>query len=154
MFDGLQVDDFPLVCARWATSKLTQFEELSTTLRTFGFRGEALASISQFARALTVTSLPRATSLVHSSHEQSAAEVDGAAACPPDAARRAVFREGRMIQGPFPAAGAPGTLIVIDEMFQGLPQRCVRHVCSNPLFHFSELLKKFPLIASVSDERR
>jgi len=54
---GIDIEELPFAFARHATSKLEKFEDLYA-LNSFGFRGEALASIASIAR-VTCSSDPR-----------------------------------------------------------------------------------------------
>ncbi|KAJ8598546.1 hypothetical protein CTAYLR_001357 [Chrysophaeum taylorii] len=95
---GIGEEDLPLLCERFATSKLRKYEDLRE-IGTFGFRGEALASISHVAR-LTVVSR-RA--------------VDGYA-------RRATYKDGKMVTCS-PCAGEPGTTLTVEDLFYNTKTR-------------------------------
>ncbi|CAI5444451.1 unnamed protein product [Caenorhabditis angaria] len=96
---GINREDFELVCERFATSKLATFEDLQH-MRTYGFRGEALASLSHVARV----------NIVSRQIEQSCAY-------------QADFLDGKMLATSKPAAGKTGTCITAHDLFHNLPQR-------------------------------
>ncbi|KAG2195247.1 hypothetical protein INT47_007976 [Mucor saturninus] len=96
---GIKVDDMPLVCERYATSKLEEFKDLDK-IETFGFRGEALASISQIAKVI----------IVSKPHEESYGF-------------QAIYQNGNILSKPKICASNYGTMISIHKLFDNTPIR-------------------------------
>ncbi|KEG12037.1 mismatch repair protein MLH1 [Trypanosoma grayi] len=118
---GICYDDLPLLCERYATSKLRAFEDLSR-ISSFGFRGEALSSISYVSR-VTVTTMRRAVP-----DETSAGTL----------AWRCHFMDGAMQGEPKPCAGNPGTCIRVEKMFYNAVVR--RRALSRPSEEYSRIV--------------
>ncbi|MBW6486353.1 MAG: DNA mismatch repair endonuclease MutL [Syntrophobacterales bacterium] len=96
--EGMGPDDILLAFSRHATSKITQFDDLYS-VRSFGFRGEALPSIASIAR-VEITSRP-------------AERPFGA---------RLVIEEGELKEQS--EAGCPvGTSILVTSIFEPIPVR-------------------------------
>ncbi|GJN66815.1 DNA mismatch repair protein Mlh1 [Purpureocillium lilacinum] len=103
---GIQREDLPILCERHTTSKITKFEDL-TTIGTYGFRGEALASISHIAH-LSVTTRTKDSDVGWRAHY-----LDGKLA-PPKPGQPA---EPKMM------ASRPGTQITVEDLFFNVPTR-------------------------------
>ncbi|KAE9985822.1 hypothetical protein Vi05172_g9300 [Venturia inaequalis] len=103
---GIHKEDLPLLCERFTTSKLKTFDDL-TSIGTYGFRGEALASISHIAH-LTVTTKTEDSSC----------------------AWRAQYGAGKLVPPkpggnaePKATAGRQGTQIAVEDLFYDVPTR-------------------------------
>jgi DNA mismatch repair protein MLH1 len=96
---GMRRADLPLVCQRFATSKLSKFEDLST-IGTFGFRGEALASISHVAHLTLLTKTSDSP-----------------------CGFQASYRDGVLLGAPASKAANQGTQITAEDLFYNVATR-------------------------------
>ncbi|KAJ7336310.1 histidine kinase-like ATPase [Mycena albidolilacea] len=103
---GIRRADLPILAERFTTSKLSTFSDLSR-ITTYGFRGEALASMSHVAHLSVVTKTKTETCAWKAHY------LDGVLVEP---------KPGQTAE-PKPCAGNDGTTIIIEDLFYNTPTR-------------------------------
>ena len=93
---GIATDELVLALARHATSKLTRVEDLES-VRTLGFRGEALPSIASVSRMRIVSRQADATMA------------------------SAVSAADGVVSDPVPHSHPPGTMVEVRDLFFNVP---------------------------------
>ncbi len=120
---GIEMEELPLAFVAHATSKLTEVDDL-LAIASFGFRGEALASIGAVSRARIVS---------RTAHAANGAEI----VC-----------DGGNVTGPKPCSAPLGTTVETQNLFFNVParerflksdaaeaSRCLDHVTDAALAH-------------------
>lgn len=96
---GIRREDLPILCERHTTSKLTNYEDLQS-IKSMGFRGEALASMTYVGHVTVTTITP--------------GKLHG---------YRVSYRDGVMEDEPKPCAAVKGTQIMVENLFYNMIAR-------------------------------
>ncbi|XWS24755.1 hypothetical protein CRYUN_Cryun27aG0011000 [Craigia yunnanensis] len=96
---GIRHEDLPILCERHTTSKLSKYEDLQS-IKSMGFRGEALASMT-YVGHVTVTTITQG-------------QLHG---------YRVSYRDGVMEHEPKACAAVKGTQIMIENLFYNMIAR-------------------------------
>ncbi|WVZ67344.1 hypothetical protein U9M48_016434 [Paspalum notatum var. saurae] len=96
---GIRFEDLPILCERHTTSKLSAYEDLQT-IKSMGFRGEALASMT-YVGHVTVTTITEG-------------QLHG---------YRVSYKDGVMENEPKPCAAVKGTQVMVENLFYNMVAR-------------------------------
>jgi DNA mismatch repair protein MLH1 len=114
---GINKDSLPILCERFTTSKIRSFDDL-TSCTTFGFRGEALASISHVAHLTVLTKTPDSPCAYKAKY------LDGILVPFHASSTSTSGSNGENNPLPKPCAGLTGTTITVEDLFYNmLPRR-------------------------------
>ena len=118
---GIKKDDLGIAVERFTTSKLREYDDLQS-IGTFGFRGEALASISHVAH-LCITTMTADSPCAYKAHYSDSKLVPA--------------KEGDTAE-PRACAGVKGTVITVEDLFYNVPSR--RQALKNPTDEYAKIL--------------
>ncbi|KAI7688539.1 DNA mismatch repair protein Mlh1 [Sarcoptes scabiei] len=123
---GINKEDMEIVCERFTTSKLTTMSDFET-LNTFGFRGEALSSVSIVSKMSIIS---KTTDSI--------------------CGYKAEYMEGHLIKNSLkPIAANDGTIIEVEDLFYNMPLRSKTISSeSHELSLIQDLISKFAIIFS------